>query len=228
MGTIVLTERSCDKPDHLTCLCMRKGKKHSSRSLPVHLQGKTRWIYLDEEREAMAQVITHNYLRRGTGKDAGEEDLLKDRPWEGAFIPGESRGLESLERVNTEVVRCAGKSVRATVDLDATIIESHKRQALFHDKGGRGYQPVLATGAEEDLVLADEFRDGNVPAGMEPVTTARKAFAALPSTLCDYSLQAFQDRCARKIRSDRVWRGGLLTISGWGQKPESVFRERRD
>lgn len=115
-----------------------------------------------------------------------EEGLLKDRPVEGAFIPGESLALKSLAVVNREVVRRAGKGVKATVDLDATIIESHKRDALFHYKGGRGYQPVAAIWAEEDLVLADEFRDGNVPAGMSPLTTAQKAFAALPSTVREY------------------------------------------
>ena len=118
-----------------------------------------------------------------------EEELLKDRPAEGAFIPGESRALTSLEAVNTEAIRRAGKSTKATVDLDATIIESHKRQALFHYKGGRGYQPVLAIWAEEDLILADEFRDGNVPAGMAPLTTAKKAFSALPKTVKEYSFR---------------------------------------
>ena len=51
----------------------------------------------------------------------------------------------------------------ATVDQDATIIESHKKAAQFHYEGGRGYQPMVAVWAEADLVLADEFRDGNVP-----------------------------------------------------------------
>ncbi len=68
----------------------------------------------------------------------------------------------------------------ATVDQDATIIESHKRSALPHYDGGRGYQPMLAVWAEADLVLADEFRDGNVPARQAPLTCAKMAFEALP------------------------------------------------
>jgi hypothetical protein len=68
----------------------------------------------------------------------------------------------------------------ATIDQDATIIESHKRSALPHYEGGRGYQPMVAVWAEADLVVADEFRDGNVPARQEPLTCARMAFAALP------------------------------------------------
>jgi hypothetical protein len=71
----------------------------------------------------------------------------------------------------------------ATVDQDATIIESHKAAALPHYEGGRGYQPMVAMWAEADLVLADEFRDGNVPARQAPLPCVKMAFAALPSDL---------------------------------------------
>ena len=71
----------------------------------------------------------------------------------------------------------------ATVDLDGTIIESHKQAALPHYEGGRGYQPLVAVWAEADLVLADEFRDGNVPAKQAPLGCAQLAFAALPATV---------------------------------------------
>jgi hypothetical protein len=50
----------------------------------------------------------------------------------------------------------------------------------------RGYQPMLAVWAETGLVLADQFRDGNVPAQMEPLAVAQRAFAAVPSTVREY------------------------------------------
>ena len=59
--------------------------------------------------------------------------------------------------------RCADQKI-ATIDLDATVIESWKKQAQPTYQGGKGYQPVLASWAEMDLVVADEFRGGNVPA----------------------------------------------------------------
>ena len=68
------------------------------------------------------------------------------------------------------------------MDQDATIIESHKQAAYYHYEEGRGYQPMVAVWAEADLVLADEFRDGNVPARQDPLTCAKLAFAALPET----------------------------------------------
>ena len=40
---------------------------------------------------------------------------------------------------------------------------------------------MMAVWAEADLVLADEFRDGNVPAKQAPLACAQMAFAALPS-----------------------------------------------
>jgi Transposase DDE domain group 1 len=78
--------------------------------------------------------------------------------------------------------RCSGQRI-ATVDQDATIIESRKQQALPTYEGSRGYQPMLAVWAETGLVLADQFRDGNVPAQMQPLEVAKRAFAALPGTV---------------------------------------------
>ena len=69
------------------------------------------------------------------------------------------------------------------MDQDATIIESHKEAAYWHYEEGRGYQPMVAVWAEADLVLADEFRDGNVLAKQDPLTCAKLAFAALPETV---------------------------------------------
>lgn len=115
------------------------------------------------------------------------EDQFAGRPAAGvAWIPDESRALQALAAVNTALVQRAVSPMpehQATMDLDATIIESHKRDALPHYKGGRGYQPTAVVWAEQDLVLADQYRDGNVPAGMDTLAVARRAVAALPPTV---------------------------------------------
>jgi hypothetical protein len=108
-----------------------------------------------------------------------------------SFIMPSSQPVQGLQAVLAGGVRRTarlyaeqGQALRiATVDQDATIIESHKANALAHYEGGRGYQPMVAVWAEADLVLADEFRDGNVPAQQEPLTCAQLAFAALPDTI---------------------------------------------
>lgn len=107
-----------------------------------------------------------------------------------SYIAEESAPLRALAQVNQEMVqevgrRCAAQRI-ATVDLDATVIESYKREAQPTYQGGSGYQPMLALWAEMNLVLADEFRDGNVPAQKEPLRVARRAFAALPPTVSEY------------------------------------------
>jgi hypothetical protein len=106
---------------------------------------------------------------------------------EASYIPEESAPLRGLAQANREVVQEVGRRCRdqkiATVDLDSTIIESEKREAKPTYQGGKGYQPMLALWAEMDLVLADEFRDGNVPALQDPLRVAQQAFQALPTTI---------------------------------------------
>lgn len=116
-----------------------------------------------------------------------DEAQFAGRPAAGvAWIPDENAALGVLAAVNTALVQRAVRRTpgrQATMDLDATIIESHKRDALPHYKGGRGYQPTAVVWAEQDLVLADQYRDGNVPAGMDTLAVARRAVAALPPTV---------------------------------------------
>jgi hypothetical protein len=107
-----------------------------------------------------------------------------------SYIPTESAPLRALAQVNQDLVgevgrRCAGQRI-ATVDLDATVIESWKREAKPTYEGDRGYQPMLALWAEMDLALTDEFRDGNVPAQQEPLPVAQRAFRALPETVEEF------------------------------------------
>ena len=104
-----------------------------------------------------------------------------------SYIPEESAPLPGSGRVNEEVVqelgrRCATEKI-ATIDLDATVIESWKREAKATYEGGTGYQPVLVLWAELNVVVAEEFRDGNVPAQQELLPVAKRAFAALPETV---------------------------------------------
>ena len=107
-----------------------------------------------------------------------------------SYIAEESAPLRALAQVNQEMVqevgrRCPEQKI-ATVDLDSTIIESYKREAQPTYQGGSGYQPMLALWAEMNLVLADEFRDGNVPAQKEPLRVAQRAFQGLPPTVQEY------------------------------------------
>ena len=117
--------------------------------------------------------------------------LRPERAEQKSFILAPSAGIEGLQRVQQGLVGRVAKLYSAerttlgtaTIDMDATIIESHKEACLAHDEGGRGYQPLVAVWAEADLVVADQFRDGNVPAKQEPLPCAQAAFAALPGSV---------------------------------------------
>lgn len=107
-----------------------------------------------------------------------------------SYIPSESAPLRALAQVNQDLVqeigrRCADQKI-ATVDVDATVIESFKQEAKPTYEGGKGYQPLLALWAEMDLALADEFRDGNVPAHVALLPTTKRALAALPESVTEF------------------------------------------
>jgi hypothetical protein len=119
------------------------------------------------------------------------EKLRPERKVQKSFIFPSSGPVAALQEIQSGLVRRIAKLYEkqgqpqrsATVDQDATIIESHKQAAYYHYEEGRGYQPMVAVWAEADLVLADEFRDGNVPAKQDPLACAKLAFGALPETI---------------------------------------------
>ncbi len=121
------------------------------------------------------------------------------RPGQLAFLVEETAPLEGLAQVNTELIRVLCSQMAhlkqvvphtATVDQDATIIESRNRNALWTYEGMPGYQPMVARWAELELALCDEFRDGNVPAMMKPLNACKRAFAALPKCVTKYFYRA--------------------------------------
>ncbi len=52
----------------------------------------------------------------------------------------------------------------ATMDMDATLVETFKKAANYCYKKFKAYQPLNVYWAEQGLMLFSEFRDGNVPA----------------------------------------------------------------
>jgi hypothetical protein len=138
------------------------------------------------EREMPSPETVRNFLY--AFHDEGLIDDAQERlaPGEQSFVPEESPALRGLGRVVTDFVRQVGKcsgETKATLDTDATLVESHKREAKCHYDEGRGYQPMVALWAEQDLIVAEEFRDGNVPSSKGVLEFAQRAFAALPETV---------------------------------------------
>jgi hypothetical protein len=128
-------------------------------------------------------------------------EAVAGRPRQGSFIPPESAGLAGLRTVIEHSVRtyvAAARPGRAvTLDVDAHLVESSKRSALPTYEGYRGYQPLLVQWAETGLVLADEFRDGNVPASVGIRELVDRAYAGLPARAEDA-----EDAWQVSVRSD--------------------------
>lgn len=122
---------------------------------------------------------------------SAQDDALSRRGE--AQIRPEGPALQALAAFSGDVVSAiqrARPETRATVDVDATIIEANKARALRTYEGPRGYQPQVALWAEQGLVIEDEFRDGNVPAAYGVRTFLQKAFAKLPASVTDRRLRA--------------------------------------
>jgi hypothetical protein len=143
--------------------------------------------------------------------DGFEEPALPLLGGGASKVRAEGRGLRGLALASGAVVddlqRRAPETV-ATIDVDATIVASSKRAAKVAYDGRRGYQPVIALWAEHDVIVADEFRDGNVSASTGNRRVIERALAALPdgveevylradSALYDHGLMVFLDH--RKV-----------------------------
>lgn len=100
-----------------------------------------------------------------------------------AAIPPLTELLCALEMVHTDLVHAIHQQNPmdcATLDMDATLIETAKKDALFSYKGYKAYQPLNTYRAEPGLILHTEFRDGNVPAGHEQLRVFMKALSLIP------------------------------------------------
>ena len=84
-----------------------------------------------------------------------EEEETKREPHR-AFIPSGTEALDGLKRVNAEMVGFVQSHTRhtgATLDMDATLVETHKQEALYSYKKHKAYQPLSTYWAEADQIV---------------------------------------------------------------------------
>ena len=110
-----------------------------------------------------------------------------------AFIPAVTKALRSLWEVNQALLGFMQQhqpATAATLDMDATLIETHKRDALPCYKGFKAYQPPNCWWAAQGTMLYSEFRGGNVPAGHEQLRVLKTSLAHLPASVTKVSLRS--------------------------------------
>ncbi len=100
-----------------------------------------------------------------------------------AFIPAANEHLQALGRVNADLLHFAQQKSpqrEATLEQDASLVETCKQEALFSYKGYKAYQPLTTRWAEQALVAHSEFRDGNVPANYQNLRVFKETLEVLP------------------------------------------------
>lgn len=137
-----------------------------------------------------------------------------------AFIPAVTEAVRGLWRANQALLDFMQQhrpTTAATLDMDATLIETHKRDALHCYKGFRAYQPLNCWWAEQGTMLYSEFRDGNVPAGHEQLRVLRDSLRHLPATVTKVSLRSdtagYQEELLRYCGEGKDPRFGVIDFA---------------
>ena len=119
------------------------------------------------------------------------QELLRQP--EKAFIPQSNEHLRGLERAHRDFLSFVQKQspqVTATLDMDALLIPTNKKEALYCYKGYKSYQPLNIWWAEQQIVAYTEFRDGNVPANFELLQVFHKTLSLLPQSVRKVELRS--------------------------------------
>jgi len=162
--------RALKLPQVIDCQLPPPGSGHAYKPsqfvmpliLMLHGGGKK----LEDLREIKAEVSLRELLGlKELPASCTVGDWLRRMGWDG-------RGLWGLGRVNNHVVAEVLKRdwrSEYTLDSDTSVIEAEKAEAQWSYQKEKGYQPLLGFLFELGLVLGDEFRNGNVPAGARAV-----------------------------------------------------------
>jgi hypothetical protein len=114
-----------------------------------------------------------------------DESTMAAPPLQGSFIPPESRPLAALKEVKRRTVASYIEGVHpgwdVTLDVDVQLTETTKDGAQYCYEGYKAFGSAKVCWAETMLVLADEFRQGNVPPSRDITRLVDEAYETLPA-----------------------------------------------
>ena len=175
---------------------------------------KERWRG-ERRRSVPSDSAVFRYLERF--HDAGQEAR---REAHRAFIPSPNEALSGLYEVNADLVgfvQNRSPQRQATLDMDASLVETHKQEALHSYKKYKAYQPLTTYWAEADLIVHSEFRDGNVPAGYQQLRVLTEALEHLPPGVDKVMLRSdtagYQQELLRYCAEGRDERFGVIEFA---------------
>ena len=132
----------------------------------------------ERKRAFPSSSVIFRYLKNFVNDETEQQRVMGK-----AYIPTPNEALQALERVNPDLLSFAQKhspQSEATLEMDASIVETSKQDAFFSYKGSQSYQPLSVRWAEQDLVTYSQFRDGNVPAAFQNLEVLQKTLDVLP------------------------------------------------
>ena len=158
------------------CKVLNRTQMHGM-SRPVRRALERRWRK-ERRRSVPSPSAIFRYL--SAFHDPVQEELRETGK---AFIPVANNHLRGFAKVNKDFLSFVQRhkpDKTATLDMDATLVETSKSEALFCYDGFRSYQPLNTWWSEQGMILHTEFRDGNVPAGYNQLRVFKEALECLP------------------------------------------------
>ena len=195
------------------CRMVRQAETHGMRCRERRTLGE-RWR-VERRRSVPSDSAVFRYLERF--HDVGEEARRESHK---AFIPSPNDALKGLWKVNADLLRFVqsrSPCTEATLDMDATLVESQKQEALYSYKKYRAYQPLSTYWSEADLIVHSEFRDGNVPAGHQQLRVLKEALGHLPAGVENVMMRSdtagYQQDLLRYCAEGRDERFGVIEFA---------------
>ncbi len=159
--------------------------------------------------------------------DKFHDEAMMATPLQGSFIPPESGPLAGLKEVRRRTVCAYIEAVHpgwdVTLDVDVQLTETNKEGAQYCYEGYKAFGAAKVCWAESLLVLADEFRQGNVPPSKDLTRLVDEAYEMLPAGRWRVKVRsdsaAYQQECLDRWHS-RGWGFAVSADISQGLKRE--------
>jgi hypothetical protein len=142
-----------------------------------------------------------------------DEALMVNKPLQGSFIPPESAGLVGLQEINKRIIRSyisnVNPGLKVTLDVDTQLIETYKAEAEHCYEHYKAFQAMKVVWGETQLILNDEFRDGNVSASKDIKRVVDEAVDMLSAQ--SWQINVRSDAAAYDIKTLDYW-----DLKHWG------------
>jgi Transposase DDE domain group 1 len=158
----------------LTRVFKKLEKKLSGLRGRIFRKGRTR-VFPSSSR-IFGFLDRFNSAEEETERESTQQGKSKILPVADSF-----KGLIELNRSIICQSQVLSPKQTATLDMDNNLIVTNKTTAKVSYKKDPSYHPFNVYWAEHDLMLFSEFRDGNVPAGVEQLRILKESLSQLPA-----------------------------------------------